>query len=129
MQFGGIDGPGALVQQANFTVNRTVNMIYEIGSNNVYYVGNRSQGQAQLSRVVGSSAKFAELLNKFGNMCEPDVLTLTAKGGCGEQGGGAGTTYKLLESTLTSIGGSVSAQEIIITEQLGFICSDIDVGA
>jgi hypothetical protein len=141
--FGGQSGVGALVQQAQFTVNRTVNMLYEVGSNNVYYVGNRRQGTAQLNRVVSSSDIFKQLLEKFGNMCTPDTLTLTAGGGCGGGGGivgaivnavvgggngAAGTVhYDLKNATLTSIGGSVSAQEIIINEQLGFICSDIDV--
>jgi len=124
--FGGQSGVGALVQQAQFTVQRAVNMLYELGSNNVYYVGNRRQGTANLSRIVGSSGAFKQLLSKFGDMCKPDTLTLTAGGGCGNQSGSS-VTYDLANATLTSIGGSVTAQDIVITEQLAFICSDIDV--
>jgi hypothetical protein len=127
VDFGGQSGVGALVQQAQFTVQRTVNMIYELGSSNVYYVGNRRQGTANLSRVVGSSTAFRELITKFGDMCEPDTLTLTAAGGCGGQSGTV--NYDLLHATLTSIGGSVTANDIVINEQLAFICADIDVTA
>jgi hypothetical protein len=127
VDFGGQSGIGALVQQAQFTVQRTVNMIYELGSNNVYYVGNRRQGTANLSRVVGSSAAFRQILTDFGNMCTPKTLTLTAAGGCGGQTGTV--NYDLLFATLTSIGGSVTANDIVINEQLAFICSDIDVTA
>ena len=125
VDFGGQSGVGALVQQAQFTVQRAVNMLYELGSNNVYYVGNRRQGTANLSRIVGNSSTFRQLITKFGDMCKPDTLTLTASGGCG---GASGTVnYDLLNATLTSVGGSVTAQDIVITEQLAFICSDIDI--
>jgi hypothetical protein len=124
MTFGGTGGDGALVQQANFTLTRNVNMLYEIGSTNVYYVGNRRQGQAQLNRIVGGSGTMSALLSKFGDMCKPDTITLTASGGCG--GGGGSANYNLKEATLTQIGASVTAQEIVITEQLGFIFADIE---
>jgi hypothetical protein len=124
MTFAGGSGDGALVQQANFTVNRTVNFLYEIGSNNIYYVGNRRQGQAQLVRVVGGSATFKTMVTKYGDMCNPADLTLEGSGGCG--GVTVNVTYTLKKATLTSIGASVTAQEIVINENLGFICSDID---
>jgi hypothetical protein len=124
MTFGGGGGAGALVQSANFTLTRTVNFLYEIGSTNVYYVGNRRQGQAQLSRVVGGSSSFQELLNTYGDMCEPEMISLEASGGCG---GGGAVTYNLMEATLTQVGASVTAQEIIITENLGFVFADLEI--
>jgi len=128
VEFGGQSGVGALCQQVQFTVQRTVNMIYELGSSNVYYVGNRRQGTANLSRVVGSTTVFRELIATFGNMCEPDTLTLSAGGGCGTGGAASGfVSYDLLHATLTSIGGSVTANDIVVNEQLAFICADIDV--
>jgi hypothetical protein len=123
LTLGGVQGPGALIQQANFSVTRTVNLLYEIGSVNVYYVGNRRQGQCQMSRVVGGSANFTQLLTEYGNMCEPKALVMTAKGGCGK----GGATYTLEAATLTTVGASVTAQDVVITENLAFICIDIDV--
>ena len=126
MTFANGSGEGALVQQANFTVNRTVNMLYEIGSNNIYYVGNRRQGQAQLVRVVGGASNFKQMVTKYGDMCNPADLKLEANGGCG--GTTVNITYTLKKATLTSIGASVTAQEIVVNENLGFICSDIEYG-
>ncbi|NDD52758.1 hypothetical protein EBZ39_02570 [bacterium] len=43
---------GAVVQSAEWTLTRTVNMLYEIGTQNVYYVGDRRKGEARFTRVV-----------------------------------------------------------------------------
>jgi len=120
------DAPGALVQQVNFTLTRSVNMLYEIGSTNVYYVGNRRQGQAQMQRIVGGASTFRALLDQYGNMCEPQAIELNATGGCGGAGG-EGINYRLLAATLTQVGASVTAQDIVITESLGFIFSDLSL--
>ena len=115
---------GAMVQQVNFTITRNVNMLYEIGSTNVYYVGNRRQGQCQMNRIVGGKGDFKKLLTDYGDMCKPKPLTLDAKGGCG--GAEGGITYTLESATLTTVGASVTAQDIVITENLGFIFTDLN---
>ena len=118
----------ALVQSVQFTCNRTVNMLYEIGTNNVYYVGNRRQGQAQMSRVVASSASFKELIKNTSNICSPQrvELKVTPKGGGGAFCRASNRTYTLRYATLVSIGGSVTAQDIVLTENLGFMFSDLE---
>lgn len=123
-------GTGALVQQAQLTCQRTVNMIYEIGSSNVYYVGDRRNGQAQFSRIVGGSADFKTLVKDYGNLCDPKPLKMTV--GVGGSGGGpkcnlgGGVTYTMIDATLNSLGASVTAQEIVVTETMGFIFADLD---
>lgn len=117
----GFGGPGSLAQSVQFTCNRTVNFLYEIGSANVYYVGNRRQGQCQATKVVGG----ADAMAAYGNMCAPGTITMQARGGCG--GAAGGRTYTLKDALLNSVGASTTAQEVIITEQLGFIFSDLDV--
>lgn len=112
-----------LVQQFQFTVNRTVNFLYEIGSNNVYYVGNRRQGQCQLTRVMAGNGQFTQIIQQYGNMCQPKNMQLA---GTACKGGGR-VRYQVKDATLTSIGASVTAQDVVINENLGFICSDIDV--
>ena len=125
---GGGGGEGALVQQVNFTLTRQIQTLYEIGSANVYYVGNRRQGQAQLNRIVGGTADFAAMITNYGNMCTPKDVTLTAGAStCGT--GQKGVTYLLKSATLTSIGASVTAQEVVITESLGFMFLDLDYTA
>jgi hypothetical protein len=125
MTFGKLGGEGAIVQRVEFSIERNINMLYEIGSSNVYYVGNRRRGTAQLNRIVGGSGSFKQLINTFGNMCTPDDLTLAAGASkCGT--GKKDVTYKLLKATLTSIGASVTANDIVITENLGFMFLDLE---
>ena len=129
MTFAGLNGDGALVQQANFTVNRAVNFLYEIGSNNVYFTGNRRQGQAALQRVVSTAAVFKTLLTTYGDMCTPKDIVFTTNSGCPAGGGATGqaANYTLKFATLTSIGASVTAQDVTVNESLQFMCVDLEV--
>ena len=128
LDFGGTSGgKGALVQQAQLTCQRTVNMIYEIGSSNVYYVGDRRNGQAQFSRIVGGSADFKSMVTQYGNICKPQPLKMNVGGAsCGPGGAGGTVTYTMVDATLNSLGASVTAQEIVVTETMGFIFADLE---
>jgi hypothetical protein len=118
---------GAIVQQVQFQIQRNVNMLYEIGSPYVYYVGGRRQGNATFTRVVSGSSTFAKLATDFGNICDPKDLWLDGKQGackvaCGGQGG---VKYTLMKATLNLVGASVTAQDVVINETLGFMFTDL----
>lgn len=131
----GAGAAGALVQQVELTCERTVNMIYEIGSSNVYYVGDRRRGTARFNRVVGGSATFKNMINQFGNLCNSSgnniVMTVGASS-CAPAAGGVGgvattpVTYTLLSATLNSLGLSVTAQDIVVTESMSFMFIDLE---
>ncbi|NDD53390.1 hypothetical protein EBZ39_05870, partial [bacterium] len=106
---------GALVQQVQFQIQRNVNMLYEIGSPNVYYVGGRRQGNATFTRVVSGSSTFRQLATDFGNICKPQDLWLDAKqAACkGSCGGSGGVKYTLMNATLNLVGASVTANDIV----------------
>lgn len=118
---------GALVQSVQFQIQRNVNMLYEIGSTNVYYVGGRRQGNATFQRVVSGSADFKTMATKFGNICAPDNLVLNAKQAvCGARDvANGGVEYTLVQATLNSVGATVSANDIVINESLGFMFIDL----
>lgn len=120
----GFGSDGAVVQQLQISFERSMNMLYEIGSSNVYYVGDRRKGQIQGSRVVAGSGSFRALIQKYGNICDAKTnsLTLTAStAGCGVGVGVlAPIEYDCQGVVLTSIGASVTAQDIVITENIGF---------
>lgn len=123
---GGGATEGALVQSAQWNCQRTVNMLYEIGSSAVYYVGNRRQGTAQFARVVSGSTTFKGLVDTFGDICNPENLVIDAsQAACGGNSAGGGVQYMLKDALLTSVGGSVTAQEVVINEQLGFMFIDL----
>jgi hypothetical protein len=122
---GGADG--ALVQQAQLTCERTVNMIYEIGSSKVYYVGDRRRGNANFSRVVGGSANFKTMITQFGDICKASENHMTMEVGASACGATKGTvTYRLISATLNSLGASVTAQDIVVTESMGFMFVDLE---
>lgn len=134
-----IDGVDvAVAQQFQFTLTRNLNLLFEIGTTKTYYVGNRRQGQGQLNRVVAGASGFVDVMKKLGNMCAPVDVTLTGQGcqggggivgaiaGAAGLGGGGTVTYKLKKATATSLGASVTAQDVIITESISVMFIDID---
>lgn len=132
---------GAIVQRVNFTISRPINFIYEIGGAEkearVYYVGGRRQGQATFERIVGGSNVYKAFLTNYGPLCPaagdppPSDITLTAKGGCNIKPAGdaaaVGVSYTLVTPRLTTVGASVSAQDIVIMENLGMMFLDLTV--
>jgi hypothetical protein len=118
---------GALVQQAQITCERSLNMLYEIGSPAVYYVGDRRRGTAQFSRVVGGSKNFKEMIAQFGNICKAKDNHIELEvGGTVCAATGEGVKYKMLSATLNTIGASVTAQDIVVTENMGFMFVDLE---
>jgi hypothetical protein len=124
---GGGAKEGALVQSAQWQCQRTVNFLYEIGSTAVYYVGNRRQGNATFTRVVAGSQTFKTMVKTFGNLCKPENLTIDATQAACKNGAttGGGVKYTLVSATLTQVGGNVTANDIVINEQLGFMFVDL----
>jgi len=131
MTFGtGGDGAGALVQSANWNIRREAQMIYELGSANIYYVGNRRSGTIQLNRVVAASQIYQNLIKDFGDMCTPKAFELSVSGGCKEGQGQTNRdrTYTMKHAIMMSLGGSVEAQSIVVNEQMDFMFSDMEIG-
>lgn len=126
----------AIVQRVQFSIERPINFIYEIGTSNdaaanVYYVGGRRRGQATFERVVGGSGTFKTFIDNYGPLCKESVdnIVLTAKGGCNiAEGAGKGITYTLKTPRITAISGSVSAQDIVITESVTMVFLDLQYG-
>lgn len=115
----------ALVQSCQFTCQRTVNMMYEIGTNNVYYVGNRRQGNVQLSRVIAASDKLRGIIKTYSDICDPQTLELDVSGDGGKQCLGSKRNYKMHHSLITALGASVQAQDSILTENMTFMFADL----
>ena len=138
LKFNGNKAIGAIVQEAQWSLDRTVNLLYEVGTQNVYYVGDRRKGQAKFTRVVGGSQDFKRTVNLFGPLCNAAANSMTLEVGaasCAPPAGGAGggvrapgsvLTYKLLGVTMTSIGASVTANDIVVTENMGFMFVDME---
>lgn len=118
---------GAVLQQAEWQLNRTVNMLYEIGSAQVYYVGDRRKGEGKFTRVVTGVKDFKQLVLQLGDLCQAAKNTLELKAGSSQCGEGAQVlSYNLVGVTLTSLGVSITAQDIIVTESMGIMFTDMN---
>mgnify|MGYP001310900587 CR=1 FL=1 len=124
LTFGGVDVRGFLVQNVQFSYTQQVTLLYEIGSEFVYYVGGRAQGTATLARVIGPAPAAAQFINMFNDLCDPQDIEFDASSGCED---GTGGTYTLEDAVLTTVSVSVTAQDIVINEQLQFIFIDLEI--
>lgn len=126
LQFGGSGGVGLLTQQISFTYSQALSTLYEIGSAQVYYVGGRATGNLSVSRIIGPSNLTQAFVAEFSDVCNPGTLELSAASGCGSQRAGQ-ASYRMQDCVLTQLGGSLSAQNFVITEtaQLTFLNMDV----
>jgi len=117
---------GALVQEATWRCARQVNILYEIGSPAVYYVGNRRSGSASFRRVVAGKTTFQSMARKFGDICNPADMVIDARQGkCGVNITGGGVKYTLKDATINELGGSVQAESVVINENMTFVFVDM----
>ena len=127
LSFAGTPVNGFLVQNVQFSYSQQITMLFEIGSDNVYYVGGRAQGSATLAKVAGPAAFGADFLLRFNNLCEPQDIEFsgsnTQEGNCPA----SQTDYLLEDAVLTTISVSVAAQDVVINEQLQFIFADLEI--
>lgn len=121
---GNLDAGGVGLLTQNLSVNYTqqVTRLFEIGSQNTYYVGGRTQGQATLGRVFGPRALQLGFYQKFGNVCDASDNTINFSLEAGCQGGAdadfAKAGFTIHNAVITSMGFTVQAQDMIINEQV-----------
>lgn len=120
--FGGIDGGGVglLTQQLSFQYQQQITRLYEVGSRNTFYVGGRSQGSASVARVLGPRPVTAAFYLVYGNICNAATNTLMFSliSGCNPGDVLGGMVFALVGVVINSIGVSVSAEQMIVNEQL-----------
>lgn len=122
LSFGGENVKGFIVQNVQFSYTQQITTLYELGSDFVYFVGGRAQGNATLSRVVGPTALAGNFISKFNDLCSPQDISFDASSGCK----GGGIEYTLEDAVLVTIAVNVTAQETVINEQLQFIFLDME---
>jgi len=123
LTFAGTDVKGYLVQNVQFQYAQQVTLLYEIGSEYVYYVGGRAQGSASLARVIGPAPLAVDLIQKFNDLCNPQDISFNASAGCST----GGIKYTLEDAVLTAVSVSVASQDVVINEQLQFIFIDCEI--
>ncbi len=119
---------GVLVQRMSFTYAQTITRLYEVGGNNIYYVGGRTQGQLSIDRVIGPKGTIVALYTQYGDVCKarqnPITLTLTETD-C-STGANTPVTYTMKNCVITQVNIGVAAQDMIISENTTMIFSSLE---
>lgn len=126
LHIGGKTVAGFLIQQMQFSYAQQVNLLYEIGSEFVYYVGGRAQGTASIGHIIGPANFAGQLIDKYRDICDPQDISFDASAGCDSGDGGGGVLYTLEDAILTTISVSVASQDVVINQQLQFMFIDLD---
>lgn len=128
MAIDGVSISGKIVQNVQFSFTQQLSILYEINgvgatSSYVYYVGGRAQGNASIARIIGPAAGQLAFVTGFGDVCSPKDITFNANAGCQASGG---LRYTLKKAVLTTVADSVSANDVVINEQLQLQFLDLD---
>ena len=111
----------------------------------VFYVGGRTQGQATIARVLGpQSAALCDFYTAMGNVCNPQDLSFTFRGGCMPAGGPGSTKvgavignakgtapfnkvmYTIQAAVMTNMGVQVGSQDMIVNENVTLMFANLD---
>lgn len=125
---GSSEATGLLVQQLQFTYAQQVTRLYEIGSQAIYYVGGRTNGDASINRVLGPKQLAVQFYQDYGDLCKAGTNTLQFKMSASCPTGAktrADATLVLGMTVITQIGVTMTAQDMLINEQLRMMYSGL----
>lgn len=128
VNFGPIQS-GMLVQNIQFSFSQAVSLLYELGvagvASNVYMVAGRAQGNASIARVLGPVDIGLAFITQFGDPCNAvnNTVGFQASAGCS---GNTSSVYTLSGCVINQIGVSVTAQDVIINEQISMQYVNLD---
>ncbi len=123
MQIAEVDVAGMLFQNVQFSFTQQITLLYEIGSNFVYYVGGRAQGTATIAFVIGPAPGQQRFLANYGDLCDPQNIGFNASSGCEDVAGAI--KYTLISAVLTTVAASVNSNDLVINQQLQFTFIDL----
>jgi hypothetical protein len=125
---GSPDGKGLLVQQLQFTYAQQVTRLYEIGSQAIYYVGGRTNGDASINRILGPKRLAAEFYSDYGDLCNAgsNTLQFTMVAQCPSGAATRADAHLILGMTVvTQVGVTMTAQDMLINEQMRMMYSGL----
>lgn len=121
-------GSGTLVQTVNVNYQQQIQKLYEVGSNQIYHVGGRTQGTGSIARIIGPKRLGALLYATYGNICNVGQNTLNftfATANCANATGAVTYTCHLV--LVTAVGFNLAATDMLINEQVQFMFSGLNI--
>jgi len=145
--------PLGIVQNVQVQFAQQIARIYDVSNGGtagqagglvpVFYVGGRTQGQATIARVLGpQSGALCKFYEEMGNVCSPQDLTFTFRGGCEGQSGNNPTAllpfanavgnaqfnavkYTIEAAVMTNLGITVGSQDMIVNENISLMFANL----
>lgn len=117
-----ITSAGLVTQQLQIQYQQPITRLYELGTQNCYFVAGRPQGSANIAKILGPGLVMAELYSCLGNVCNAATndVCFCIQGGCS---GGTETNFEAMQLCLKnvvmqSLGMTVQAQDMLVNEQM-----------
>lgn len=155
LTIGGTLTPLGIVQNVQLSFAQQIARIYDVSNGGsagaaggivpVFYVGGRTQGQGTIARVVGpQSGALCEFYEIMGNVCQPQDLNFTFRGGCEITGAGVEPTqpvdfgnavgtgeatavqYSIQACVMTNLGITVGAESMIVNENVTLMFANME---
>lgn len=135
ISFGAFFGVGLITQQLGLQYAQRINRLYEVGTNNVYYVVGVAEGTVNMSRIVGPTAAVSKFYKKFGDACNSASNTVELTAGssfCSTSPGASAIpsnsiTYTMSGMVITTIGMTVAVPDMTINEQVAALFVNLSV--
>lgn len=122
--FGSENQAGAVVQNLQIGYQQSVRPLFEIGSNNRYYVVGRTQGDMTIGRILGPAVFLSTILSALGNPCaQVNRLVTVQLGNSGCSGAVAGKDVNLFMDACVamSVRFATEAEQLLVNEQIAIM--------
>ena len=121
-------GPGLLIQSLDVGYNQQVRQVWEIGSNDTYYVAGRTSGTVTMRRIIGPRAIQVAFYQKYGDVCEAatNQFQISGNAACGATALGR-FAIKVKFVVITAIGLSVAAADMVINEAVTMMIASMNI--
>jgi hypothetical protein len=118
---------GLLTQQVTISYQVNVTPLYEIGSNDVFYVEGRRRGTIGLQRVVGPTPIMLEFYHRYGDVCLADIneLEFGFNTGCGAADNRLGipTVLRTRHTVIANITHTINVENMLVSENMNMLFS------
>ncbi len=122
---------GLIAQNLQYNYQQQVVRIYELTSNSQYYIAGRTQGTAGMARILGPKPIQIAFYTKYGDVCNAgnNIVEINLLTGCtsGDKPVTQGFALTLKYLVITSLGGMINAQDMIVNEQVAMMFAALDL--
>jgi hypothetical protein len=125
---GDTGGVGLLSQNMSVQYRQNISKLYEIGSLDTFLVAGRTDGGLNMARILGPRKVVPGFYQQFGDVCQAATnnLGFSVASGCGTTSASK-LSFKIRNIALNNVGLSVSAADMMISDQLSATFIGMDV--